>query len=663
MKRARPALVGVLLTLGIGGFALGQFAPQIWPADQDGGQNKLFDVSSVEIDSAMSGGDSCLASPDSILFSPASPGTNVSIKRSAQNGFGGFTLSCDNQAGFLDEGASLNRLLMTAQGLDNGGDTFYGASYFGVRTDSVGAYPGNRDNQQFYSALQSVYELSAHVDFTTLPGTTPLDSYYWRGQNVGVDGTSGNNTRPDGISWFTFDTPTLTTLHGFSATGYETVEIRGVPAGGASPAYGLRIYGGSSDLSERVAGTIVLDGLGGNGTRCVQVDNTGTMALAPAACGSGSGTVTAVTATPPIFITGGASPTPNVTEQGAIVSGSTSTTAQNIGAIATAPLGCVTSGGVCTVDGLTLSGGLHFNAGTGAETLDSFTCGAGAFVNSSSTSGLACGTPTGDHKILVDGADTTPDYLDGKVINDATLTATIINPGANEAKQFGRAHISGDCDVPAASNACTLATVATAGTYGSGVNVLRSVTINAKGLTSAIATSNKPQALSFNWAMNQTGLSMGQDRSTLYFPGVSQAPQATLTAVAGTAVTTTMAAGWASNNSPPTIPLRDAYNGVQVNVDVPIVAASGTGSATLTFALYAVTTNPAVAGNYALMCGPMSMSVAAGPQSSFQALGCSATSLASASSLVLLAYRTDVNGAMTITNLMFEADAQVWATP
>lgn len=382
--------VGVLLTLGIGGFALGQFGPQIWPSDQDGGQNKLFDVSSVEVDSAMSGGDSCLVSPDSILFSPASPGTSISIKRAAQNGFGGFTLSCDNQAGFLDEGASQNRLLMTAQGLDNGGDTFYGASYFGVRTDSVGAYPGNRDNQQFYSALQSVYELSGHVDFTSLPGTTPLDSYYWRGQNVGVDGTSGNNTRPDGISWFTFDTPTLTTLHGFSATGYETVEIRGVPAGGASPAYGLRIYGGSSDLSERVAGTIVLDGLGGSGTRCVQVANDGTMGIAGAACGSGAGTVTAVTATPPIFITGGASPTPNVTEQGSIVSGSTSTTAQNIGAIATAPLGCVTSGGVCTVDGLTLSGGLHFNAGTGAETLDSFSCPGGQAVNASSTSGLAC---------------------------------------------------------------------------------------------------------------------------------------------------------------------------------------------------------------------------------------------------------------------------------
>ena len=110
--------------------------------------------------------------------------------------------------------------------------------------------------------------------------------------------------------------------------------------------------------------------------------------------GSGSGTVTAVSATAPLFITGGASPTPNVTIQGSIVSGSTSTSAINLGtSVSNAILACSTSSSVCTPTGVTVAGGLAYNTGTATETLGSFTCGAGTFVNSSSTSGLACTTP------------------------------------------------------------------------------------------------------------------------------------------------------------------------------------------------------------------------------------------------------------------------------
>lgn len=63
----------------------------------------------------------------------------------------------------------------------------------------------------------------------------------------------------------------------------------------------------------------------------------------------GAGTVTAVSATAPLFITGGASPTPNVTIQGAIVSGSTSTAAQNLGALITGLLKGTVAAGVSTI--------------------------------------------------------------------------------------------------------------------------------------------------------------------------------------------------------------------------------------------------------------------------------------------------------------------------
>lgn len=59
------------------------------------------------------------------------------------------------------------------------------------------------------------------------------------------------------------------------------------------------------------------------------------------------GTVTSVTATPPLFSSGGA--TPNITERGAIVSGSASTTAQNIGSLTSGTLEQTVAAGVATV--------------------------------------------------------------------------------------------------------------------------------------------------------------------------------------------------------------------------------------------------------------------------------------------------------------------------
>lgn len=282
----------ILAGLFIGGYALGQSATDYWPNDQNGKGFRLFDVASVNVNGS-GNADSCFVDPNDILFTPALSSTNVTLTRAAQNGSGNFRISNDNQAGLLDVGAELTRLVMTSQGIDNGGDTFAHATYFGVRADA-GSYPGNRDNQQIYFAPQSQYEVSGTVNTISLNGTTMLSPYYFRGETVGIDGTAGNNTRPDGISLgFFWDTPSMVFSHPFTANSYQTGEIFGPPCSGPT-CYGLRIYGSSSDISERIAGTFVADGLGGGGTQCVQVDNSGKFSVAGGACG-GSGSITALT--------------------------------------------------------------------------------------------------------------------------------------------------------------------------------------------------------------------------------------------------------------------------------------------------------------------------------------------------------------------------------
>lgn len=50
--------------------------------------------------------------------------------------------------------------------------------------------------------------------------------------------------------------------------------------------------------------------------------------------------------------------------------------------------------------------------------------------------GGGSGFATGDHKVLVDGADTTPDFLSPKLAAGAGITLAVLNPGANEQVQI-----------------------------------------------------------------------------------------------------------------------------------------------------------------------------------------------------------------------------------
>ena len=118
------------------------------------------------------------------------------------------------------------------------------------------------------------------------------------------------------------------------------------------------------------------------------------------ATGSG-GTVTTVTGTAPIVITSTPTTTPNVTIQGSIVSGSTSTTAQNIGSLTTGILFGTVSGGINTISTLTIGSGLTLTG----STLSAIAGGVGTVTTVTGTAPIVItSTPTTTPNVTIQGS-------------------------------------------------------------------------------------------------------------------------------------------------------------------------------------------------------------------------------------------------------------------
>lgn len=217
-----------------------------------------------------------------------------------------------------------------------------------------------------------------------------------------------------------------------------------------------------------------------------------------------------------------------------------------------------------------------------------------------------------------------------------------------------RQALTGDVTAAAGSNVTTLATVISAGTYGGGGAYIISETVDAKGRATAFSTTTTPLSSTLSWQMNQSGLSIGPDRSTVVLPA-GGGSAIFLTAASSTPIGTTLAANYgSSSSSPPTYPFRVAWQKAVVSVDVGATVTSGTGSAILQFELWGVTGNPATPGNWTQLGNTAGMSISGGA-TSFQTLGFTVNSIAANSSLVLLARRSDVNNLITITTLAFQA--------
>lgn len=183
---------------------------------------------------------------------------------------------------------------------------------------------------------QSVIGGTGTTDTLTIKSTTATPAFgariYFQTQfgNTYYDPVTGTFGMGDG----------LTPISMFKSGDQSIVKVGGTLSVGTNDANALQLKtNGSTAISIDSTQGVTLPALAGGGTQCAQFDNTGKLGATGAPCGSGglggsggSGTVTNVTGTPPIFITGTPSVTPNVTIQGAIISGSTSTTAQNLGA-------------------------------------------------------------------------------------------------------------------------------------------------------------------------------------------------------------------------------------------------------------------------------------------------------------------------------------------
>jgi len=354
-----------------------------------------------------------------------------------------------------------------------------------------------------------------------------------------------------------------------------------------------------------------------------------------------------LSATPPLVLSSNVLSFP-----GAIYSGGPGS--QNLGAtVSTAPLGCVTSGGACTVDGITVAGGLAFNTGTGTETLDSFTCGANTFVSSSSTSGLACTQPAFSNlsgSATCAQSDGVFKIYDGGSCGGTAWTTTGSFVAGQPLIATAGSHIATNniCSViPAVPTACgSTTTTGGQGAYVSGV------TTDSVGRTTGVVTTSAPIAGSLVYTLASSSIAMGQNRTVLVMPLPAGAPIIN-TAAAGTALSTTLSANWGSSSqSPPTFALA-TLGSLRCTGDITFYNITGGGSIVLAADVWKGTAPMSNPANWSqLATGTLSISGSGNQQGAFT-LNASNTGglIPGNTSVVFVLYRTDNASAATLAAL------------
>ncbi len=222
------------------------------------------------------------------------------------------------------------------------------------------------------------------------------------------------------------------------------------------------------------------------------------VAWKPIVGAGGGGTVTAVTGTSPIVITGGASPTPNVTIIDFVASGASHAPGRvpDPGAVAgttkflredaTWAVPPDTDTGITQLTSDVTAGP---GSGSQAATVVAIheTSGPTQLVIGAIATGeylkrvggaLVSSVPTGDHKIMITSADTTPDYAQAKLLGTAgDITITKNNAGANENLQW---------DLPDHGSPAT---------YGGATKYIEEIVTEVKGRVTFVQERTAPWAL------------------------------------------------------------------------------------------------------------------------------------------------------------------------
>jgi hypothetical protein len=237
---------------------------------------------------------------------------------------------------------------------------------------------------------------------------------------------------------FTTTQPAVSDLQNISAS-----TLLGNPTGSPAAPSGITLGTGLS-----FAGT-VLNAAGTTYTGTSPIVVSGSAISCPT-CGTSSavGTVTNVTATAPVFITGTSTVTPNVTIQGAVTTGGTSTSATSLGALATGAVYSTVSGGVSTISSIN------------------------------------------PYQVLVDGTDTAPGELAAKVTTSSPLVTTVVSAGAPPATGL-QLWLKADTGITQSGGVVS----AWADQSGNGYNVASSGSAQPTFVSSAI---NGKPGLSFN---------------------------------------------------------------------------------------------------------------------------------------------------------------------
>jgi hypothetical protein len=403
---------------------------------------------------------------------------------------------------------------------------------------------------------------------------------------------------------------------------------------------------------------------GGGTTNFLRAD--GTWAAPPA---GGGGSVSVVTGTPPIVITSTPTSTPNVTIQGAFVSGSTTTTAQNLGALSTGLLKGTVSGGVSTISTATANVDYVATSRTFSTTAPLT---GGGDMSANRTLGI---NTVGGFRLLAGDAGGTSFATSNEVrldsdnlwiSNDGWFVHQNTTAGGFQAANYERVRAfwlgsvwslksekggtgtsvrAMRIDADTANLTLNGASLTFAQLSGSGSRVLQ---VDAGGNVDTIIG---PAGASYKWSIAYEASSTGIAENFKTVVGLAdvgffQSSTGGISAPGGTAPETTLAGVFGTAAAVPMYRTAYAWAGGRFYVQIPFMSVSGTGTGTLRVGLFSCQGSVSSSASYTLL-GFVDLSFSSSTVASIGASTSLSGVISPDSHILAVAYRTDNNAAIT----------------